>query len=104
MSVSPTRSVPTSLARRARIVRTRSFRTVAALVFLVCVALLGVPEPVCAADQPPWLKKDTLDRLFPQVAAYTGQMSGEPPAMPVYSAGRPIGFVFSTADMTDVIG
>ena len=57
-----------------------------------------------AAEQPAWLKKETMDRLFPQSAAYTGPMSGKPPAMPVYSAGRPIGFLFSTADMTDVVG
>lgn len=77
---------------------------IAALVFLVCLALLGIPESVCAREQPQWLKKDTVDRLFPQAAAYTGPMSGKPPAMPVYSAGRPIGFLFSTADLTDVVG
>jgi len=78
--------------------------TIAALVFLVCLALLGIPAPVCAAEQPHWLKKDTVDRLFPQAAAYTGPMSGKPPAMPVYSAGRPIGFLFSTDELTDVVG
>ena len=78
--------------------------TIAALAFLVCLALLGIPESVCAREQPQWLKKDTVDRLFPQAAAYTGQMSGKPPAMPVYSAGRPIGFLFSTDELTDVVG
>jgi NosR/NirI family nitrous oxide reductase transcriptional regulator len=78
--------------------------TIAALAFLACLALLGIPESVCAREQPQWLKKDTVDRLFPQAAAYTGPMSGKPPAMRVYSAGRPIGFLFSTADLTDVVG
>lgn len=81
--------------------RTGLFRTVAAL---VCLALVAIAEPALAAEQPPWLKKDTLDRLFPGVAAYTGPLSGKPLAAPVISAGRPIGFVFSTADMTDVVG
>jgi NosR/NirI family nitrous oxide reductase transcriptional regulator len=78
--------------------------TIAALAFLVCLALLGTPKSVCAREQPQWLKKDTVDRLFPQAAAYTGPMSGKPPAMPVYSAGRPIGFLFSTEELTDVVG
>jgi NosR/NirI family nitrous oxide reductase transcriptional regulator len=78
--------------------------TIAALFFLACLALLGISESVRAGEQPPWLKKDTVDRLFPQAAAYTGPMSGKPPAMPVYSAGRPIGFLFSTAELTDVVG
>ena len=78
--------------------------SLAALVFLVCLALHWIPGSARAADQPAWLKKDTVDRLFPQAAAYTGPQSGKPPAVPVYSAGRPVGFVFSTADMTDVIG
>src|SRR5882672_5416631 len=78
--------------------------TIAALLFLGCLSLLGVPESVCAGEQPHWLKKDTVDRLFPQAAAYTGPMSGKPPAMPVYSAGRPIGFLFSTDELTDVVG
>ena len=78
--------------------------TIAALVFLLCLALFVIPEPVCAGERPDWLKKDTIDRLFPQAAAYTGPMSGKPPAMPVYSAGRPIGFLFSTDELTDVVG
>jgi len=77
--------------------------TIAALFFLV-LALLGIPGSVCAGEKPQWLKKDTVDRLFPQAAAYTGPMSGKPPAMPVYSAGRPIGFLFSTDELTDVVG
>ena len=59
---------------------------------------------MCAGEQPHWLKKDTIDRLFPQAAAYTGPLSGKPPAMPVYGAGRPIGFLFSTDELTDVVG
>src|SRR5436305_13527311 len=64
--------------------------TIAALVFLVCLALIGTPKSVCAGEQPHWLKKDTIERLFPQVAAYTATLSGKPSAMPVYTAGRPI--------------
>lgn len=84
--------------------RTGLSRIVAALAFLACFALIGLPDTASAGDQPAWLKRDTLDRLFPGVAAYTGPLSGKPPAAPVISAGRPIGFVFSTADMTDVVG
>src|SRR4051812_36097180 len=82
----------------------RSYTIAALIFFMACLALLGIPESVRAAEQPHWLKKETIDRLFPQVAAYTGPLSGKPPAMSVYSAGRPIGFLFSTADMTDVVG
>src|SRR3954453_148169 len=78
--------------------------SIAALVFLACLALLGISQSVFAGEQPRWLKKDTLERLFPQTAAYPGPMSGKPPAMPVYSAGRPIGLVFSTEELTDVVG
>ena len=70
---------------------------------LICLALFGLPENAGAQDQPDWLKKDTIARLFPE-AAYTGPLSGEPPAIPVYGAGRPIGFLFSTDDLTDVVG
>src|SRR4051812_16042866 len=77
--------------------------TIAALVFLVCLALLGIPKPVSAVERPDWLKKDTIDRLFPQ-AASTGPRSGKPPAVPVYGAGGTIGFLFSTAELTDVVG
>ena len=77
--------------------------TIAALVFLVCLALLGIPGSVCAGEQPDWLKKDTIDRLFPE-ATYTRPRSGKPPAVPVYGAGGPIGFLFSTAELTDVVG
>jgi NosR/NirI family transcriptional regulator, nitrous oxide reductase regulator len=79
-------------------------RTIAVLVFLVCLALFGIPGFVCAGEQPDWLKKDTIDRLFPE-ATHTGPRSGKPPAIPVYGAGgRPIGFLFSTAELTDVVG
>jgi transcriptional regulator of nitric oxide reductase len=78
--------------------------TIAALVFLVCLALFGIPGSVYAGEQPDWLKKDTIDRLFPG-AVHTGPRSGKPPAIPVYGAGgRPIGFLFSTAELTDVVG
>ena len=42
--------------------------TIAALVLLVCLALLGIPGSVYAGEQPDWLKKDTIDRLFPEAA------------------------------------
>ncbi|HKQ26237.1 MAG TPA: 4Fe-4S binding protein [Burkholderiales bacterium] len=74
-----------------------------ALVLLACLALFGVPGSVFAADAPAWLKKDTISRLFPE-AAYTGPLSGKPPVVPVYGAGRAIGFMFSTDELTDVVG
>jgi NosR/NirI family nitrous oxide reductase transcriptional regulator len=77
--------------------------TIATLVFLVCLALLGIPESVCAGERPDWLKQDTIDRLFPE-ATYTRPRSGEPPAVPVYGAGKHIGFLFSTDELTDVVG
>jgi NosR/NirI family nitrous oxide reductase transcriptional regulator len=49
------------------------------------------------------LNEDTIDRLFPE-ATYTGPPSGEPPVIPVYGAGDRIGFLFSTAELTDVVG
>src|SRR5690348_14071967 len=76
--------------------------TIAALVFLVCLTLLGIPGSVCAGE-PAWLKKDTIDRLFPE-AIYTRPRSGEPPAVPVYSTGGLIGYVFATDELTDVVG
>jgi NosR/NirI family nitrous oxide reductase transcriptional regulator len=77
--------------------------TIGALVFLLCFALLVTPGSVYAADQPDWLKKDTIERLFPG-ATYTRPLSGKPPAVPVYGTGGPIGFLFSTAELTDVVG
>jgi NosR/NirI family nitrous oxide reductase transcriptional regulator len=75
---------------------------IAALVFLVCLALLGIPGSARAGD-PAWLKKETVDRLFPQ-AIYTRPRSGEPPAVGVYSTGGLIGYLFATDEMTDVVG
>lgn len=77
--------------------------TIGALVFLACLALLGIPGSVCAGEQPDWLKKDTIERLFPE-ATYTRPLSGKPPTVPVYGPGGPIGFLFSTAELTDVVG
>ncbi len=78
-------------------------RAIAAFIFLVWLALLGIPGSVRAAEQPDWLKKDTLRSLFPD-AIYTGPRSGEPPAVQVYGPGGPMGYVFSTAELTDVVG
>src|SRR5512134_1330575 len=100
MSVSQTRSMPTSLASTPLL---SPFCTIGALVFLVCLALIGVPGSVCAAERPDWLKQETIDRLFPE-ATYTRPPSGEPPAVPVYGAGKHIGFLFSTDELTDVVG
>jgi len=49
------------------------------------------------------LNQDRIGRLFPE-ATYTGPPSGEPPVIPVYGAGAPIGFLFSTDELTDVVG
>jgi transcriptional regulator of nitric oxide reductase len=49
------------------------------------------------------LNQDTIHRLFPE-ATYTGPPSGDPPAIPVYGAGERIGFLFSTDELTDVVG
>ena len=73
------------------------------LVFLACLALLGIPGSGCAGEQPDWLKKGTIDRLFPE-ATYTRPPSGKPPVISVYGARGPIGFLFSTAELTDVVG
>src|SRR5262245_54553298 len=78
--------------------------TIATLAFLVSLALLGIAGSVFAGEQPDWLKKETVERLFPG-AVHTGLRSGKPPAVPVYGAGgRPVGFLFSTAELTDVVG
>src|SRR5262249_51229787 len=94
---------PSQLGQHHRSAALSPSRAIAALVFLGCVALLGMPRSVCAGDQPDWLKKDTVDRLFPQ-ATYTRPRSGEPPAVPVYGTTGLIGYLFSTAELTDVVG
>ena len=66
--------------------------TIAAVVFLVCLALLGIPGSVCAGEQPAWLTKDRINRLFPE-ATYTRPPSGKPPAVPVYGAGGPMRYI-----------
>jgi len=78
-------------------------RAVAAFVLLVSLALLAIPRSAWAQAQPDWLTEDTLRRLFPE-ATYTGPLSGDPPAVPVYGRVGPVGFVFATAGMTDVVG
>jgi transcriptional regulator of nitric oxide reductase len=78
-------------------------RTIGVLFLLACLALLGVSGSVRAAEQPGWLTKDTIERLFPE-AIYTGSRSGEPPAVPVYRPGELIGYAFSTDELTDVVG
>jgi NosR/NirI family nitrous oxide reductase transcriptional regulator len=103
MSMSPTRSMPTSLDSTQRSAALSRSCTIAALVFRVCLALLAVPGSVCAGERPDWLNQDTIHRLFPE-ATYTGPRSGDPPAIPVHGAGERIGFLFSTAELTDVVG
>jgi NosR/NirI family nitrous oxide reductase transcriptional regulator len=73
------------------------------LVFLMCLALLGVPGFVHAQEKPDWLSDETIKRLFPEVI-YTDPPSGDPPLIDVHSAGSQIGYVFSTAELTDVVG
>jgi transcriptional regulator of nitric oxide reductase len=75
----------------------------AALVLAICLALLGISGSARAADDPAWLKKETVERLFPQ-ATYTRPRTGEPPAVPVYSTTGLAGYLFSTAELTDVVG
>ncbi|HWA11662.1 MAG TPA: 4Fe-4S binding protein [Burkholderiales bacterium] len=74
------------------------------LLLLAGLLLPGLAGPVHAADKPDWLTPDRIARLFPGQAAYPGPPSGKPPAVPVYSAGRPIGFLFATDELTDVVG
>jgi NosR/NirI family nitrous oxide reductase transcriptional regulator len=58
---------------------------------------------VRAGEQPDWLSDETIDRLFPE-AIYTDAPSGEPPVIDVHGAGNRIGFLYSTAELTDVVG
>jgi NosR/NirI family nitrous oxide reductase transcriptional regulator len=76
---------------------------VGVLAFIVCLALLGVPGFVHAEAQLDWLNDETVKRLFPK-AIYTDPPSGEPPLIDVHSAGSHIGYLFSTAELTDVVG
>lgn len=92
----------TNLARNS--VTPSPSRTIGGLILLACLALLGTPGALHADDKPEWLTPDRIERLFPQQAGYTGPPTGKPPAVPVYSAGRPIGFLFSTDELTDVVG
>ena len=69
----------------------------------MCLAFLGVPGFVHAQEKPDWLSNDTIKRLFPE-AIYTDPPSGEPPLIDVHGAGSHIGYVFSTAELTDVVG
>jgi transcriptional regulator of nitric oxide reductase/NAD-dependent dihydropyrimidine dehydrogenase PreA subunit len=103
MSARPTHSAPTSPGSEAHARATKKAAAIAPFVFLVCLALVGLPGVVRGAAQPEWLNQDRTHRLFPE-AIYTGQSSGKPPAVQVYGPGGPIGFLFSTADMTDVVG
>ena len=113
MSASPKRSVPTSLAstqlssprhyEHQVLVALSPSWNVGVLVFLVCLALLGVPGSVHAEAQPDWLSNETIKRLFPE-AIYVDPPSGEPPLIDVHGAGSHIGYLFSTAELTDVVG
>jgi transcriptional regulator of nitric oxide reductase/NAD-dependent dihydropyrimidine dehydrogenase PreA subunit len=49
------------------------------------------------------LNQERLHRLFPE-ATYTRPSSGKPPAVPVYGTGGLVGYVFATAELTDVVG
>ena len=49
------------------------------------------PRICVCGEQPDWLKKDTIERLFPQ-ATYTRPLSGKPPAVPVDGPGGPMAF------------
>ncbi len=123
MSVSPTHSMRTSSTRtqlsssqpgehhvsvhrvsvhRVSVLLSPSW-TIGALFFVVCLALLGVPGSAHAAERPDWLSDETVKRLFPK-AIYTDAPSGDPPVIDVHSAGNRIGFLFSTAELTDVVG
>jgi len=110
MFVSRMRSGATSMASphgspgRRDVSATRFPSCTIAGLLLACVALLGMPGSLHAEDKPAWLTQDKIERLFPDQAAYTGPPSGKPPAIPVYSAGRSIGFLFSTDELTDVVG
>ena len=110
MSVSPSHSVPISSAsaqlppaeHRSPAALSSCFG-IAAFVFVVWLTLLGACGSVWAREQPEWLNQDTIVRLFPE-AIRTGPLSGEPPAIPVYGPGKLLGFLFSTAELTDVVG
>jgi NosR/NirI family transcriptional regulator, nitrous oxide reductase regulator len=79
------------------------FCIIGALIVLVFFGLLSVSASVLAGEQPDWLKKDTINRLFPE-AVSTGARSGKPPVVPVNGAGNRLGYLFSTAELTDVVG
>ena len=92
-----------SLTGRRVLLALSPTRAITTLVLLACLALLGVNGPAYGGDQPDWLTKERLDRLFPE-AVYTGPSSGEPPVTSVYGARGRLGYVFSTAELTDVVG
>ena len=107
MSASPTRSVRTSMASAQlspdRIETLAPSWVIGALVFLVCLALLGFPGSVRAGEQPDWLSEETIHRLFAD-AISTSPPSGEPPVVEVQGVGKRIGYLFSTLELTDVVG
>ena len=67
------------------------------------MAIFGVAGSVHAESQPDWLSDETVKRLFPE-AIYTDPPAGEPPLIDVHGAGSHIGYLFSTAELTDVVG
>jgi transcriptional regulator of nitric oxide reductase len=104
MSVLATLSVPTSsVSRVLKNYCAALIRVCAVLGMLMYVALLGVPGIVHAQAQPDWLSDEMLKRLFPE-AIYTDPPAGEPPLIDVHGAGSHIGYVFSTEELTDVVG
>ena len=104
MSVSPTDCVATLLASSVlKNYSQAAIRVYAVLGIFACIALVGIQGTSLAQAQPDWLSEETLKRLFPE-AIYTDPPAGEPPLIDVHGAGSHIGYVFSTEELTDVVG
>jgi NosR/NirI family transcriptional regulator, nitrous oxide reductase regulator len=76
---------------------------VAVRIVLTCLALFGVAGYAHAQEQPDWLSDETIKQLFPE-AIYTDPPAGNPPLIDVHGAGNRIGYLFSTEELTDVVG
>ncbi len=104
IDVRVTRSVTTALANRLmKTYCATSIRNCAVLVFMLCLVILSGPGSVHAQAQPEWLSDETVKHLFPK-AIYTDPPAGEPPLIDVHGAGSHIGYLFSTGELTDVVG